>query len=316
MVAACTPLGALLACADDECGLQSEAVVGVVAGQQYKIEVTGYSATSFGTGVLNITTAVAPPNDDCEDVTPVVLTSGVPVTFTGDNTGAGSDCAGFPGNNAWEAFTITECSNVTLDYCGTSPAFQNAWLNLAIGCPCVSFTTAAAFNTTSCGDGNVSMTWSSLPAGTYYYPVLTEPGAVGPYTMHVVAVTSSGYCAASGLCDEYISRVVLSTIDNASGCSSSYSDYTAISTGLVQTVPYTITVTNGLAYTGDQCGLWIDWDGDECFSRVRTDSDERRPGLIYRNRNSAADRPGWPDSHESQNCLLRLASGLRNDIIW
>ena len=263
---ACVPLGAQLACADDECGLQSEAVVPVIGGNQYKIEVTGYSATSMGIGYLTIETTVPPPNDNCEDVTPVVLTSGVPVTFTGDNTGASPDCASFPGANAWEAFTITECSDVTLDYCGTSPAFGNAWLNLAEGCPCASFTTGAAFDVSTCGDGNVTMTWAALPAGTYYYPVLTEPGAVGPYTMHVVAVGSSGYCVADGFCDEYISRVQLSTIDNASSCGASYEDYTAISAGLVQTVDYTITVTNGLAYTGDQCGVWIDWDGDECFS--------------------------------------------------
>lgn len=263
---ACVPLGTQLACEDDNCGLQSEAIVSVIGGNQYKIEVTGYSATSFGAGFLTIETTVPPPNDNCEDVTPVVLTSGVPVTFNGDNTGAAPDCASFPGANAWEAFTITACSDVTLDYCTTSPAFGNAWLNLAVGCPCASFTTAAAFNTTTCGDGNVSMTWQDLPAGTYYYPVLTEPGAVGPYTINVVAVASTGYCAGAGFCDEYISRVVLSTIDNASGCGSSYSDYTSISTGLVQTVPYTITVTNGLAYTGDQCGVWVDWDADQCFS--------------------------------------------------
>src|SRR5690606_12040324 len=100
---------------------------------------------------------------------PVVLTPGVPATITGDNTGASPDCASFPGNNAWEAFTINECSNVTLDYCGTSPAFENAWLNLAIGCPCASFTPAGTWETSSCGDGNVSITWLGLPAGTYYY---------------------------------------------------------------------------------------------------------------------------------------------------
>ena len=265
---ACTPLGAELACADDECSLQSEAVVAVVAGQQYKIEVTGYSATSYGPGFLTIETTVPPANDNCEDVTPVALTTGVPVTFNGDNTNAAPDCASFPGPNAWEAFTITECSDVTLDYCGTSPAFGNAWLNLAVGCPCASFTTGASFDVSTCGDGNVTMTWLALPAGTYYYPVMNDAanGAVGPYTINVVSQAVTAYCAADGFCDEYISRVQLSTIDNATSCGASYEDYTSISTGLVQTVPYTITVTNGLAYTGDQCGVWVDWDGDFCFS--------------------------------------------------
>ncbi|MGB5105619.1 MAG: GEVED domain-containing protein [Candidatus Zixiibacteriota bacterium] len=263
---ACGPLGAQLACEDDNCSLQSEAVVSVVAGNQYLVEATGYSATSYGSGFLTIETTVAPPNDDCEDVTPVVLTSGVPVTITGDNTGASPDCASFPGNNAWEAFTITECANVTLDYCGTTPAFANAWLNLAVGCPCATFTPAGAFNVTSCPDGNVTITWSALTAGTYYYPVLTEPGAVGPYTMHLVASSVTAYCAADGFCDEFIENVQLGTINNTSSCGASYDDYTAISTNLTQQIGYTLTVTNGLAYTSDACGAWVDWDHDNCFS--------------------------------------------------
>ncbi len=253
-----------IACEDDNCGVQSEVVLPVIGGNQYLIEVGGYSANA-GAGVLTVNTVVPPPNDNCEDVTPVVLTSGVPVQFVGDNTGASPDCASFPGNNAWEAFTITECSNVQLDYCGTSPAFGNAWLNLAMGCPCASFTPAGVFDVSTCGDGNVTIVWSSLPAGTYYYPVLTEAGAVGPYTINVVAVASVGYCAADGFCDEYISRVKIGSIDNSSGCSSSYDDYTALSTSVLPTLAYPITVTNGLPYTSDQCGVWVDWNGDECF---------------------------------------------------
>ncbi|MGB5105620.1 MAG: GEVED domain-containing protein [Candidatus Zixiibacteriota bacterium] len=261
----CGPLGAELACEDDNCGLQSEAIVAVIAGNQYAVEVSGYSATSYGSGFLTIETTVPPPNDECTAVTPVVLTTGVPVTFTGDNTNAAPDCASFPGSNAWEAFTITECSDVTLDYCGTSPAFGNAWLNLAVGCPCTDFTDIASFDVSTCSDGNVTMTWSSLPAGTYYYPVLTEAGSVGPYTIHVVSSSVTGYCAADGFCDEYISRVRLGEIDNSSSCGSSYDDYTSLTANLVQTVPYTITVNNGLAYTGDQCGVWVDWNQDMCF---------------------------------------------------
>ena len=43
------------------------------------------------------------------------------------------------------------------------------------------------------GDGNVTMTWDDLPAGTCYYPVLKDPGynSVGPYTLHVVGYAPS-----------------------------------------------------------------------------------------------------------------------------
>jgi uncharacterized Zn-binding protein involved in type VI secretion len=263
----CSPLSPIMQCNDDACGLQSETRVPIVAGNQYLIEVGGY-LSNVGSGFLTIESYVPPPNDECQAVTPVVLTSGVPVTFTGDNTNAGPDCASFPGENVWEAFTITSCSDVTLDYCGTSPAFGNAWLNLALGCPCTSFTPAGAFDVSTCGDGNVTIRWSGLLPGTYYYPVMNDPdnGAVGPYTINVVAVTTAVYCSASGLCDEYVSRVQLNSLDNSSNCGSSYTDYTSIVTPLVRTGAYTITVTNGLPYTSDQCGVWIDWNQDQCFA--------------------------------------------------
>jgi hypothetical protein len=59
----CAPLGPQLACEDDNCSLQSEAIVAVVGGQQYKVEVSGYGATDYGNGFLTIETTVPPPND-------------------------------------------------------------------------------------------------------------------------------------------------------------------------------------------------------------------------------------------------------------
>jgi len=82
-----------------------------------------------------------------------------------------------------------------------------------------------------------------------------------------VLTAPSEYCTASGGCSEHISRVQFGTMDNVSGCSN-YSDYTQ----LVPTVflPYdqtmTVTVTNGAPYTGDQCGIWVDWNNDGDFS--------------------------------------------------
>jgi hypothetical protein len=81
----------------------------------------------------------------------------------------------------------------------------------------------------------------------------------------VVANAVTSYCAADGFCDEYISRVQLGFIDNSSSCGASYQDYTAISTDLARTAGFPITVTNGTAYTGDQCGVWVDWDQNNCF---------------------------------------------------
>ena len=73
------------------------------------------------------------------------------------------------------------------------------------------------------------------------------------------------YCAASGGCDEYISRVQFGTIDNSSGCSN-YGDYTAISTEVEPGETYPITITNPVPYSSDIVGIYIDWNQDEDFS--------------------------------------------------
>jgi hypothetical protein len=73
------------------------------------------------------------------------------------------------------------------------------------------------------------------------------------------------YCAASGTCDEYISRVQLNEIDNLSACTQ-YGDYTDQSTIMSVGSSYTITITNGNPiYPDDQCGVWVDWNQDEVF---------------------------------------------------
>jgi hypothetical protein len=73
------------------------------------------------------------------------------------------------------------------------------------------------------------------------------------------------YCAAgASTCDEYIDNVTFCTINNSSGCGlvGGYSDYTSISTTLGPNIPYTITVHNPTPYSGDQVGVWIDWEED------------------------------------------------------
>ncbi|MCF6172025.1 MAG: GEVED domain-containing protein [Bacteroidales bacterium] len=72
------------------------------------------------------------------------------------------------------------------------------------------------------------------------------------------------YCDAMGGGDEYISRVQVGDIDNASG-SNFYRDYTEFTTNMRTGESYSITVTNGKPYEQDYCGAWIDWDGNGVF---------------------------------------------------
>lgn len=76
------------------------------------------------------------------------------------------------------------------------------------------------------------------------------------------------YCTSQGnnVNDEYISRVQLNTINNASGAQL-YSDFTSISTSLSEGSTYTITVTptwTGTVYN-EGYAVWIDYNGDKDF---------------------------------------------------
>ncbi len=72
------------------------------------------------------------------------------------------------------------------------------------------------------------------------------------------------YCDAFGGGDEYISRVQVGDIDNETG-NEFYQDYTNMVTSMRTGESYQLTVTNGNPYAQDQCGIWIDWDGNGEF---------------------------------------------------
>ncbi len=79
------------------------------------------------------------------------------------------------------------------------------------------------------------------------------------------------YCAANGqnVSDEYISRVQVGTIDNASGASAGgYGDFTSVSTSLAKGSSNTITVTptwTGTKYN-EGYSAWIDYNQDGDFT--------------------------------------------------
>jgi hypothetical protein len=75
----------------------------------------------------------------------------------------------------------------------------------------------------------------------------------------------SPYCLASGGCVEHITGVVVGSINNTGTGCSAYADYTNLSTTMQIGVGYPITITNGYPDTGDQCGIWVDWNQDYDF---------------------------------------------------
>ncbi|MBS1581711.1 MAG: hypothetical protein JST66_05855, partial [Bacteroidetes bacterium] len=143
----------------------------------------------------------APVNDFCSSVTPEALAIGGTLTFNGTTTGAtitddyapGSPLEGFNAPAVWHAFTTTECADVRLEYCGTPSIFSDYWNVFTLDCPALNFVVANSYNTTDCSDGNPTVYFNSLPAGTYYYPVwANDVTAAGPYVLTITAGACSG----------------------------------------------------------------------------------------------------------------------------
>jgi hypothetical protein len=109
----------------------------------------------------------------------------------------------------------------------------------------------------------------TLPGGDGTYTIIAEPN-------HVYADNNfgnslfSGYCAALGGCSEYISGVQVGTLNNAGTGCDGYADYTILSSEMDKGSSYPITVTNGLSFATDYCGVWVDWNQDFDFD----DADE------------------------------------------
>lgn len=141
-----------------------------------------------------------PVNDDCASIIPVVIPTGTQVLFNGDNTGGTATGDAVPGSSiddgfarVWHAFTLQDCGDVVIDYCGNAPIQSAVSSALMTGCPADDpVILAGAQSTTACGDGNQTLTYPGLPAGTYYLPVFAVFSPMGPYQVNVTAAPCTG----------------------------------------------------------------------------------------------------------------------------
>ncbi|MGB3870005.1 MAG: T9SS type A sorting domain-containing protein [Flavobacteriales bacterium] len=175
------------ACADGNLVANFE---GLAAGT-YWIPVVMVPDDAEGAYTINVSatacpTVVTPPNDLCDAIIPNGLALGDALVLTGDNTGA-TDSEGLGYANVWEAITIAECANVTVDYCGTDTAFSAFAMGIYADCPATQLIPATTVD--SCANGNMVQTFEGLTPGTYYIPVLMDTAtAVGMYAINVMAV--------------------------------------------------------------------------------------------------------------------------------
>lgn len=136
---------------------------------------------------------VIPPNNECTGATVSnVVVGGESVSVSGNGTNA-SDENNMGAVHVWEAFTIDTCADIMIDFCGSSPIPTIIFSSLFDECPIQNIYQSGELALDSCEDNNQAMLYTSLDAGTYYYPVVTDDNLGGfvDYTMNITAE----YCA-------------------------------------------------------------------------------------------------------------------------
>jgi hypothetical protein len=166
-------------------------IPGLVHPTQYQVYVRSfcgggdYSANSNGLLFYS-----RPPYDECQSIISIpTVAPGGTILLTGNSSGA-TDTEGFGARVSWEAFTLTSCATtLNIDYCGSTPARTNAYVNLFVGCPqSAGFIPWTGTPGPTCPNGSVNVPYANVPAGTYYIAVSEVlPGASGPYGINVTA---------------------------------------------------------------------------------------------------------------------------------
>ncbi len=167
----------------------------------YFVKAGTYGDAAAGSYTISlIDLGDVPANSFCDGATVQdVVIDGATSTVTGSGTDA-VDGIGLGQAHVWEAFTITDCADVTLDMCGTTVDQVNAYTFLSNACPvdlANDETIVGAFDFTldACDAGeNISISFVGLEAGTYYYPVMSSEGSqiLDDYTVNITAVTCAG----------------------------------------------------------------------------------------------------------------------------
>ncbi len=136
-----------------------------------------------------------PSGNGCVGIPTPAVVAGTPLTFSGDNTCATDESCTTIAPSVWIGFQVTECSDITVDYCDSETPPGAVIYDLFTSCVCddsYGFTTWDEC-VEGAGDGRISVTWGNIPIGTYYYAISSDPadGGIGPWTINVNATAGS-----------------------------------------------------------------------------------------------------------------------------
>ncbi|MGB0717138.1 MAG: hypothetical protein ACPGXK_14760, partial [Phycisphaerae bacterium] len=130
-------------------------------------------------------------SNDCVEAVPMHL----PFTFEGSNVATTTDHPDVPGTHAWIAFTLPSASSVRLDYGDSPDRFERVFDQLATSCEGQWYGQRGTIEAISTGRPRI--TWSCLPAGTYYYPVIAHRQSEGAFLISARSETCGGVCSFS-----------------------------------------------------------------------------------------------------------------------
>lgn len=180
--ASCSPLGTELDCNDDYCGVQSQITFTAVNGQQYLIEVGGWSS-STGDGVLDMSCSGGggAEGDNCSDPIKIELPGDMPWSDLDqytcgrlDNYPAEDMCYGYGyGNGEDIVYEIDVTSPITIEI--TMDPKGTTWWMVHIGMNCAPVAGDCFYYFRSTGGDPLTSDPINLPVGTYYMLVDTWP---------------------------------------------------------------------------------------------------------------------------------------------
>jgi hypothetical protein len=137
---------------------------------------------------------------------------------------------------------------------GTTPSYQWKVNGTNVG------TNSATYTTTTLTNGAI-VTCVMTSNATCAVPASATSNSI---TMTITGGTTT-YCSATTTntttSTEYIKKVVCGSISNTTS-SSSYSNYSTLSTAVVRGTPQTITVTIGSGYSTDKVSIFVDWNNN------------------------------------------------------
>ena len=169
-------------------------------GTQYYIEWDDRWQQNGHDWNLSLTPCVAPARDECTLENPLLNPLGVGGTINyAGNANCANDDVGIANifgvtGYVWATFNLTACADVVIDYCGTAD-FTNGALNMYTDCSGTNPVNSQTFNFITCGDGNPSIFYNSLPPGQYYYPILWGVSFPDPtYNLNISANTPDIPC--------------------------------------------------------------------------------------------------------------------------